>query len=461
MKRALILIISAIATVTAAAQTLTITFAVNNTNRTYQVVLDGTSYYSNSTNEATSTTGVNTTGVNNKNVITLPNQQLGSHTLAVYRMRNNNANNNSNVNQTGNALYSNTFQLRQGYDMDIAIKNNGQVTFTEKRVRRGNIGNRNRTPMTDVAFNQVLQNVRSRFSQSSKVSAARDAFNVSTNYFSTAQVRQVLLLVRAESARLELAKLAYGKVTDPAQFTMLYDVFPSIASRDEMNAYIRNNPNTGGYSGDYNNPNSTRIPMSDYLFLQLVQNVNSQWNQEGKVNVIRSAFSNTANYFSTAQTRQLLSAITAENNRLELAKLAYARTSDVANFTTLYDMFSVAGKNDLNNFITGGYTNTQYNTKPPMGDTDFSQLLQKANNHFLPWDKVKDVRAAFNNTANFFTTAQIRQLLALVAAEDDKLELAKLSYRSVTDAYNFLQITDMFSRQSSKDELTNFVNTNK
>ncbi len=459
MKKALILIIGAIATVTATAQTLTITFALNannnnnnyNTNRVYQVVLDGTSYYSNSNNETTSTTEVN-----NKNVITLPNQQLGSHTLAVYRMRNNNTNN-----TTGNALYSNTFQLRQGYDMDIAIKNNGDVTFTEKRIRRGNIGNRNRTPMTDAAFNQVLQNVRSRFSQSSKLTAARDAFNVSTNYFSTAQVRQVLLLIRAEPSRLELAKLAYGKVTDPTQFTMLYDVFPSVATRDEMNAYIRNNPNNGGNNGDYNNNNNSRIPMSDYLFLQLVQNVNNQYNQSGKVNVINNAFSNTSNYFSTAQIRQLITAITAENNRLTLAKLAYARVSDASNFTSLYDLFSVAGKNDLSNFVAGGYNNTQYNTRPPMGDTEFSQLLQKANNHFLPWDKVKDVRAAFTNTANYFSTAQIRQLLAIVAAEDDKLELAKLSYRSVTDSYNFLQITDMFSRQSSKDELTNYVNTNK
>src|SRR5438874_1781874 len=110
MKNVLIFLISVIATGSAAAQTITLSFEKNNNN--------------------------------------------------VY-----NNNNNNNNNTTGNAIYSNTFQLRQGYDMDISIKGNGQVSFSERRVRnRNNIGyNRNnRAPMSDVEFNQMLQNVRNR-----------------------------------------------------------------------------------------------------------------------------------------------------------------------------------------------------------------------------------------------------------------------------------------------------------
>src|SRR5207249_3846659 len=113
-------------------------------------------------------------------------------------------------------------------------------SFSERRVRnRNNIGyNRNRTPMSDAEFNQLLQNVRNRFTQSSKFSAAKDAFNNTSYNFSTSQVRQILLLIRLENNRLDLAKLSYARVTDPGSFTQLYDVFSNLSSKNDLNTYI-------------------------------------------------------------------------------------------------------------------------------------------------------------------------------------------------------------------------------
>lgn len=457
MKRYLILLLSGILTLSVTAQTITITFNGVNKNRNFHVILDGTSYYSNSVTDPVSTT----TSV--KKEITLTDQELGSHALEVYRQRNTGTyTNETNTTPSGRAIYTKTFELREGYDMNIAINGNGQVTFTEKRIRaRGNRGNMV-TPMADATFDQLLQTVRSRFSQSSRYTIERNAFLNTANYFTTDQVRELLLLINSEANRLALAKLAYPRVTDPTNFTILYDVFNTVSSRDQMNAFIRNNPNNnnsgrGNWRDRNNNNNSSlRTPMADYQFSQLLQTVNSQYSQSGKITTITGAFNNTANYFSTSQIRQLLSVINSENDRLALAKHSYARVSDASAFTSLYDLFySQSSRDELNNFINGNTGNT--GTRTAMASYQFNQLLQNVNSQYNQAGKFNVVTSAFNTTGNYFSTAQVRQLLSLVNSESDRLALAKLSYLRVTDPVNFTSLYDLLLSQASRVDLNNYV----
>jgi hypothetical protein len=100
--------------------------------------------------------------------------------------------------------------------------------------------NQNNMPaMSDAAFNQVFQNVRSKMVQLAKVTAVRDAFNNTANYFSTYQTRQLLGQITSETNRLELAKASYRNVVDKISFSQLYDLFSSQAHRDELDRYVR------------------------------------------------------------------------------------------------------------------------------------------------------------------------------------------------------------------------------
>lgn len=479
MKKFLMIMLSGFLTLSLTAQTLTITFNGTNRNRNYQVVLDGTSYYSNTSIDP------NSTNTSVSKDITLTNQQLGAHTIAIYRQRNNsNYNNGTNTPTYGNAVYSNTFQLRQGYDMSITINGNGQVVFAENRIRnnRGNRGNnqQNVQAMSAESFNQVLQSVRSKWLQSAKITTERDVFVNTENYFTTGQVRQLLLLVSSDPNRLALAKLAYPRVTDATVFTQVYGLFNSTASRNDLANFIRNNPNTvnaNNNNGNWenrrendrdnnnnNNNNQYRTPMADYQFSQLLQSANSQYSQSSRVASIRNAISNSNTYFSTSQIRQLLSIVNSEGDRLSLAKLSYLRVSDPANFTSLYDLlYNQASRNDLNNYViqNGGSStynnNTQYNNRTAMNDATFSQVLQKVNNHFLPWDKVRDARDAFNNTSYYFSTSQIRQILSVILTENDRLELAKLAWSRVSDPNYFTQLFDLFTNQASRNDLSAYI----
>ena len=94
----------------------------------------------------------------------------------------------------------------------------------------------------------------------------------------------------------------------------------------------------GGYGGSY------RQPMSNSDFEQLVSKVKSQWFSSGKWNTAKDAVQ--ANYFSTFQVRQLLQLFNSDNDKLEMAKLAYAHTVDPKNYSGLYDVFSFESSRD-------------------------------------------------------------------------------------------------------------------
>ena len=249
-------------------QTVTISFNDNGNSRygndnNYQVVIDGRSYSSNMSNNNGRWNSNTSSAYNNPITLQL---QTGQHSLQVYNVRN------SRYGNTATPVYSSSFIIRPGYDANINIRNNGRVQLAEvpQAYNNGNYNNgrhnrrgrdwdddhdrnggynnggynnwdrndRYRAPMADYEFSQFLQSVRNKWFQSNKVTAERNAFSTSGNYFSTYQVRQLLQLISSESNRLELAELSYRVISDPGNFSQLYDLF-SQRCRNELERYIR------------------------------------------------------------------------------------------------------------------------------------------------------------------------------------------------------------------------------
>ena len=430
------------------AQNVSVNFAGVNKNKEYQVVIDGISYYS--TNSVS-------TNSNRTRAIDVPNLKLGTHELAVYRVRNNNntySNGNANNTVQGDPIYSKTFQLRDGYDMHITVRANGMVSFSEKRMQPQY--GQNRAPMSSTAFNQLVLNVRNARYQSRKINMIRNAFNTAANSFTTSQVRQLLLLVNAENQRLELAKLSYKKVTDPANFSYVYDVFNNETTRDALDDHI---VSQGGNISSVDNSAGYGTAMSAANFNEVLQRIHNQSQHQGKISEVRNALNNTYNYFNVAQIKQLLSFISSETERLNLAKLSYTRVADRNNFNQLVDLFyNQSQRDELNNFILSNGGSANNNTyKAPMSDASFTEVYNKARNHFFQKNTVNDVRSAFSNTSYNFTTDQVRQLLLLVKTDADRLALAKLGYARVVDKANYTQLLDLFTIQSNQTELDIFI----
>ncbi len=436
---------------------MNITFNGNNRNRNYQLVIDGISYYSNNATQ------------NGKKTISLDNLAPGSHELAVYSDDDNRtySDGTSNAPAAGSLVYSKTFELRSNYDMNIAVRPNGSVTFSEKTAKRRNqdVTSRNKTPMTLSTYNQIYQNVRSRSYQSDRISLLTSAFNNTSYNFTTTQVRELLSLISNESRRLELAKLSYSRVTDPSNFNYVSSVFNSQVNRDALEDYVVSRE-ASAYSNSniYNNNGYGRTAMSESDFDAIYRKAGGHFTQKNRITEVRNALNTSTNYFSSYQIRQLVSLIAAQSERLSLLKLGYSRVTDPLEYYQLTDLLSTQSyKDDLSNYIRsqGGIVrandnNTYYN-RTPISDASFTEIYNGARSHFFQKNTIEDVRAAFNNTNNYYSTEQIRQLLLLVSSESERLSLAKLSYARVADATNFSRIYELFN-DANRDELSRYVN---
>jgi hypothetical protein len=412
----------------------------------YQVVIDGVSYYS-------------TNGVNNKGrkITTISNLANGAHNLELYIASRtaSTVKDGSITAPTTKPVYTKTFQLREGYDMNILIRGNAQVSFTEKRSVAAS-STSGLTPMSSTAFNTLSRTIAARRYQSDRINRVKSAFSTTGNYFTTTQVRQLLSYVAAESRRLELAKLSYARVTDPANFSSVYDMLKSEASRDALDAYVVERGGTSVESTQSNPAYGTVMP--DAEFTTLLSKVRAYTYQNSRIADIRTALESSS-FFTVTQVRQLLGYVSAEADRLSLAKLAYNRVQDRSTFNQLVDLFYQSTyRDEFNNFIVtnGGVASTATLTVA-MSDASFQQIYNKARSHFFQKNTVEDVRLALNNVSNNFSTDQVRTLLLLISTESTRLEFAKLGYHRAVDKANYLSLADIFTLQANRVDLENYV----
>jgi len=80
-------------------------------------------------------------------------------------------------------------------------------------------------------------------------------------------------------------------------------------------------------------------------FTVLMSNLRREAYEDRRLNAAMNVMQ--SSWFNTAQLRQMLRLFNMENRRLELAKIAYARTVDQQNFSNLYDMFNDSNRRDL------------------------------------------------------------------------------------------------------------------
>ena len=71
--------------------------------------------------------------------------------------------------------------------------------------------------------------------------------------------------------------------------------------------------------------------------------------------------------------------------------------------------------------------------------------------------RVSIARQFFNEHA--FTATQVKDLLQEFSFENNKLDLAKYAYRNTTDRNNYSCVFDVFSFNSSRQDLANYMSS--
>jgi hypothetical protein len=123
-------------------------------------------------------------------------------------------------------------------DNDFDFDRDGkQGDYDNGRDNRDFKDNGYRNTMNDFDFSNVLRSMEKEWFENNRTKSASQI--ISTNYFTAAQVKQLLQLFTFENNKLDLAKQAYGKTVDPKNYFMINDVFSFSSSKDELARYIR------------------------------------------------------------------------------------------------------------------------------------------------------------------------------------------------------------------------------
>ena len=442
MKKLLSWLLGVFCSLAAIAQTVTIHVQGN---RNKQVNVDGTVY----TLEAK-------TNSRDREPIVIRGLSIGDHNLEVL---------NGNANNANNENFSTSFRLRSGYDLMITVRNNGAIQLRETKAIAVNSSHPglSHSPMSSSTFNTLYQKVRRQRNQTTRYNLVNTALTTSTNYFTTSQVDQLISQVNSQSYRVLLLKKSYLKVTDPTNFSVLYDLITTENGKNEIIAHV---DNYNYYYGTASSHNAYINAMSDASFNNIYQAARNEYQSARRMNYLVNAFADPSNYFTSYQASQLIQLVTAESDRLILAKTAYRGITDVTNFSTVRNLLlSTASRNDLDSYTRSYSSGTTYNpgtnypVKTPMSDANFTNLYRSIESEWAPGAEMNELRKAFANTSYYFTTAQAKQLIQLVSAEVNRLELAKASYRTITDPANFSLMYDILSSQASRNELAAYVNS--
>jgi hypothetical protein len=92
-------------------------------------------------------------------------------------------------------------------------------------------------PMNDASFSALLATMKRESFETTRLELTKQV--VDKNYFTTTQVRQLLLLYSFDNNRLDLAKHAYKNTIDRENYFQLYELFTFSRSKEELAAYVR------------------------------------------------------------------------------------------------------------------------------------------------------------------------------------------------------------------------------
>jgi len=118
-------------------------------------------------------------------------------------------------------------------------------------------------------------------------------------------------------------------------------------NRDQNGGWGNKDQNGGwdkGNGGYGNNGGYGSKAMDDYEFSRALNSINMQRDQFRKMDNARQVIN--MNYFTSSQVRQMLQSFSFENDKLDLAKMAYDKTIDKQNFYLVNDAFSYSTTKD-------------------------------------------------------------------------------------------------------------------
>jgi hypothetical protein len=225
------------------------------------------------------------------NTLSLSSIRPGTHTIRVLREMRRKTDRNFG-NRREETLYNIRATFREGYHFDILVNRFGKVMIDERRIdpndewyndddyydrsddRRArdntyddgddrddsDYGNNDRDrdnrdyenernnedprydnnhsrAMSTDGFVQAKESLRKEWFENKRLETAKQI--IDQNYFTSQQVKEMVLLFTYENNRLDIAKYAYGKTVDKENYFIMNDAFTFNSNKEKLSEYIR------------------------------------------------------------------------------------------------------------------------------------------------------------------------------------------------------------------------------
>ena len=217
--------------------------------------------YPNQSKLSVSTTGNNEIRVmvdgkkyrTNNSVVMINNLNNGYHQVKIYQVRNsryNDQRNGPSRNSNMQLIYSSNINIRSQYHVDITINRFGKAFVDEQLISAGyydddddwgydqnGYNDNNGREMDSRNFEQFKQSLRNESFDNTRLNLAKQV--IPSNYFSVAQVKELVSLFTFDKDKLELAKIAYDYTVDKGNYYQLNDSFSFNSSKDELMKFIQ------------------------------------------------------------------------------------------------------------------------------------------------------------------------------------------------------------------------------
>ena len=128
--------------------------------------------------------------------------------------------------------------------------------------------------------------------------------------------------------------------------------------------------------------------------------------------------------------------------------------SDPTNGTTTTTTTTTSSTGNTGDNYSGSNSNSSCSGWP-MGQSNFAAAKKTVAEASFEESKLSTAKSVA--TANCLSTDQVVELCKLFGFEDSKLAFAKFAYKHTTDPKNYFKVNNVFSFDSSKDDLNKFL----
>lgn len=187
----------------------------------------------------------------NNNVIMINDLEEGYHTIKIFLLKNKKGGVFGNPNKGYQQVYSSRVYVKSGYFTDIVVNRFGKAFIDEQPVTYGyydeedddwydirNTGGENydNQAMNTQSFEQFKRAIKNEHFDDTRLSIAKQV--ISSNYFTSAQVKEIVQQFSFESSKLDIAKYAYKYTLDKGSYFIVNEVFSFSSSKEELQKYI-------------------------------------------------------------------------------------------------------------------------------------------------------------------------------------------------------------------------------